>query len=518
MKTKLFATTAWTLIALFLFSCKKQVSEKPITTNNGTPKKTSTYKVEEAFPGIQGVPKTGLFRGQMVKYISVNDVKVFEGDILIDLDPTQSTHSTGRTEANYKWSGGVVYYTVDPYLPDQYRIYDAISHWQNKTGITFVPRSSQTDYVTFKDNGLGCSSYVGKTGGQQMINIEGGCSIGSVIHEIGHAVGLFHEQSRLDANNYITINYANIQSGMEHNFNTYLTGGYDGFDLYGTSGLDFGSIMMYGPYAFTNNGLPTITLANGSSYTVQRDSLSADDIAGVNYMYFLPTKISKLSFGADGSLYAIGTVKATTAGNGIFQRVGSSWKQTVGSALTVAVAPNGVPWVINELNAIWMKYGSSWVSQTGAGTEIAIAPNGSRFVLGTSYIDANGYAIYQSSGSGYVQLSGSAVKVAADPYGTPWVINSSGNIYKRNGSGWVQISGSARDIAIGADGSIYVVGTIAVDGNGYRIYKWVNNAFALVSGNGSGTGIAVSPAGVPYIVNAVGDVFYYNSGSWTQLY
>ena len=77
--------------------------------------------------------------------------------------------------------------------------------------------------------------------------------------------------------------FQNIQSGRENNFRTYIQSGSDG-DEY-TNTLDFGSIMMYGPTFFSKNGQPTIQKVDGSSYSIQRNALSADDKAGINIMY-----------------------------------------------------------------------------------------------------------------------------------------------------------------------------------------------------------------------------------------
>ena len=39
------------------------------------------------------------------------------------------------------------------------------------------------------------------------------------IHELFHALGSWHQQSRPDRDDYVEIIFANVQSGREHNFN-----------------------------------------------------------------------------------------------------------------------------------------------------------------------------------------------------------------------------------------------------------------------------------------------------------
>jgi hypothetical protein len=125
----------------------------------------------------------------------------------------------------------------------------------------------------------GCWSYVGMRGGRQDIGLAAGCGTGSTIHEIGHAWGLWHEQSREDRDTYITINWANIESGREHNFNQHISDG----DDYGP--YDYGSIMHYGAYAFSKNGLPTIVPTQSGVTIGQRTALSNGDVNAVHAMY-----------------------------------------------------------------------------------------------------------------------------------------------------------------------------------------------------------------------------------------
>lgn len=241
---------------------------------------------ESAYPSQTGPYQQAYLYGYPVNYVVINNDAVFQKDIILRQEeltdqPTESK-TTGRTRAGSKWPNKIVYYKIDPALPNPQRVYNAMTHWEANTSIRFVARTTQRGYVLFQ-NGSGCSSNVGYSGGLQYVNLNSSCTTGNTIHEIGHTIGLWHEHSRSDQSNHVTIHYENIATGAESNFYTYGAQGYDGFD-YGSS-MDFSSIMMYSPYEFSKNGQPTITKKDGTLYTAQRTALSPFDIATVQAMY-----------------------------------------------------------------------------------------------------------------------------------------------------------------------------------------------------------------------------------------
>ncbi|QDK82758.1 peptidase M12 [Spirosoma sp. KCTC 42546] len=271
------------MFATTLLSCSQNQAEKAFQIS---PVSIST-RPEEAFPNQRGVLTTGLLNGEPIRYFLVGDQAVFQSDILLLPDNLKQpselhTQGTGRVKTSLRWPNKIVYYTIDPALPNQARVTDAMAHWEANTPIRFVPRTTQRGYVLFRV-GSGCSSNVGYAGSQQYINLASGCTTGNTIHEIGHTVGLWHEQSRVDRDVYVNIHTGNIQTGYEPDFQTYAQRGMDGFDSGG--GLDFGSVMLYGSYDFSKNGLPTMTKKDGSTFIGQRQGLSATDIKTIGYMY-----------------------------------------------------------------------------------------------------------------------------------------------------------------------------------------------------------------------------------------
>jgi hypothetical protein len=180
---------------------------------------------------------------------------------------------------------GVVFYAIDPALTDPARVRNAIALVEAaNTGVFFYPRVAEPDYLSFVPSD-GCASFVGRIGGAQSVFLAPACTTGNAAHEILHALGMYHEQSRCDRDAFVEVLFANIQSGRASNFDR-LCDGVTDYDAYAE-----GSIMHYPPNAFSANGLPTLRSRRGLDALMgQRDNLSATDVATIRALY-LPSGV-----------------------------------------------------------------------------------------------------------------------------------------------------------------------------------------------------------------------------------
>ncbi|KAK0401985.1 hypothetical protein QR680_016078 [Steinernema hermaphroditum] len=168
------------------------------------------------------------------------------------------------------WSDGVPYF-FDPALDSKTKdaVEVAIKFWQEHTCIKFTPvadaDSSPTTPVMKFYPGVGCWSYVGRHPHmkEQGVSLGANCDAVSVTaHEIGHALGFTHEQSRWDRDKYIRVDETNILNGSEgafkredekHN------------DNYGKQ-YDFGGIMHYFATAFAKDSSKPVMFTLNPDY------------------------------------------------------------------------------------------------------------------------------------------------------------------------------------------------------------------------------------------------------------
>eukprot|EP00121_Abeoforma_whisleri_P015330 Awhi_evm2s14128 len=188
------------------------------------------------------------------------------------------------------WVDSTLPYEIDAGIIQNFpnireEIEDAIEMINEKLGdcISIRPKTStDVDYVSFFKplDETGCSSWVGRIGGKQRITLGGfgsqvsnrGCGVGSTVHEIFHALGLWHGQSRPDRDSLIDVHLDRIIPERAHNF--------DKKDLttYGSE-YDFNSLMHYGSVSFAVDGRsPTMTRkSDGGTWRANRRYIADSD-------------------------------------------------------------------------------------------------------------------------------------------------------------------------------------------------------------------------------------------------
>jgi len=289
-----------------------------------------------------------------VEVTVVNGEVYLEGDIWLGseqyLDSRQFSGFSVTTDNNPihgRWTNGVVPFVIlDGFTADERElIVNAMNHISANTNVCFKPRTNQTHYIKFKKYTVeelgwsGGQSYLGKCvfcpDGQEirLSNV----ATRTVRHEIGHALGLNHEQTREDRDDFVEILWDNIEPGQKGNFNQNNALQTD----VGT--YDFDSIMHYGPRSFGKkvNGKRRQTIRRrsdpGNTDFGTTKVLSSGDIAGINSMYQTEQNCPPLHNLLPGEL-EVGqsktrTVKAKEAYNysGIYMRQGQKFEFSVTS-------------------------------------------------------------------------------------------------------------------------------------------------------------------------------------------
>jgi hypothetical protein len=170
------------------------------------------------------------YRGQLRTAARRDDRLILEGDIEVapeDIGPVDGPSSTSDLEtrtgalsrlvgSSFKWPGGnVTFSLVNLNAADRPNARAAVNAWQSVVpGLHFNELTGPCpgnciNFMTAADN----SSVAGKRANSvtpQDLHLGAGFSVMTAAHEIAHALGMNHEQSRSDRDTFVKINWAQV--------------------------------------------------------------------------------------------------------------------------------------------------------------------------------------------------------------------------------------------------------------------------------------------------------------------
>ena len=223
---------------------------------------------------------------------------------------------------NQLWPNGVIPYQYHISLHTKTDILRrsqmAIDAWNNHSGVIELrPRSGEDPFLLFRlhPEGSECSANVGRFNWlqriigehQNKVNLSESCNNVDIVHEIGHAVSLFHEHQRTERDRFVNLKPARLEwtfkdlslpkirenkiltkTNYDNTFGDFHVNFRANKEPVKESPYDYTSVMHYGAGSFQTipPGIPINVGGAKSNYYIDRGGLSPGDIDGVKRLYW----------------------------------------------------------------------------------------------------------------------------------------------------------------------------------------------------------------------------------------
>jgi len=180
------------------------------------------------------------------------------------------------------WALARVPYIMDSNLKNKQEFIQAIAMLEEETGVQFVARNREEDYVAITFGKEHCYSHLGRIGGEQKIFLSETCKKSEILHELLHTLGFVHEQARPDRDDFVVIYWDNIEEKYWPQFKKIPPS----YQLLPDVEFDYKSIMLYPPEAFAKNrNFASMSKQNGDLYSPSSGVLSVLDVEKIREIY-----------------------------------------------------------------------------------------------------------------------------------------------------------------------------------------------------------------------------------------